>query len=240
MKIAIMQPYFFPYLGYFQLADKVDEFVFLDDVNYFKKGFISRNAILQNGSHFAFSVSISKASQNKKINELSYTGEFEKLFALLRHNYGRCTFFQQVMPIVESVCKSANQNVALKNAASISSVFQYLEDTKVFKTASQLNLDPGLRGADRLISVCKELGASTYVNAIGGVGLYKPQVFEEHGIELQFLKPQLQAYSQECEGFVPGLSVIDAMMRLDQRELRMHLKAGELISANQAARETNT
>lgn len=216
---AIMQPYFFPYIGYYQLVYEVEKFVFLDDVNFIKKGYINRNAILLQGQRYEFSVPVSKVSQNRHINDHNYTGEFEQFLSLIERGYKKAPFFSDVFPIIQSVALAPNQNVAKKNADSITSIFSYLNIYKDFSFASDNNLDGEYKGQERILALCQKLGINRYRNAIGGRELYDLESFNKNGIELKFIETQLKAYKQGAADFVPYLSMIDILMHCNKEEV---------------------
>lgn len=228
MKIAIMQPYFFPYIGYFQLANSVDEFVFFDDVNFIKKGFIHRNNILLNKEKFQFSIPVTKVSQNRKINEHFYKGEFDVFIKQVEAAYKNAPFFADVYPIISSICTDANENVAKKNALSIKSVFNYLGIPFVYSFSSILQIRGDIRAQDRIIEICKKKTITRYVNASGGKELYEYEKFLAKNIQLSFLATKLPEYEQSKNKFVIGLSIIDALMYCDKEAVIGMINAGRL------------
>lgn len=231
MILAVMQPYLFPYLGYFQLVSSVDHFVFLDDVAFIKKGFINRNRILLNGQPFAFSVPVERISQNRRINEHYFTGEFDTFLTQLRHAYSKAPFFEPVFTLIESVCLALEQNVAKKNAASIQAVFDYLQLPFSFSLASSLpNDDAG--GQQRILDLCQYFSADTYHNAAGGQALYDSEEFAACGVRLRFLQNHFPVYAQ-CGGgaFVPGLSIIDVLMNNAPEQVLAMLRDYDLREA---------
>ncbi len=216
MKLAIMQPYIFPYVGYFQLVHAVDCFVFYDDVNFIKRGWINRNNILINAKPHLLSFPCIGASQNKLINEVEVNlsdKQYSKLLKSVEMAYKHAPYFDQVMPLINAVFSSEATNIAQLAALSITAVFEYLELPRDFKFSSrEFQQSRGLEKADRLIHISSELSASHYINAIGGMELYDKPYFEEKGIQLSFLKPCLAPYKQFDEPFVPALSIIDVLM----------------------------
>lgn len=98
-----MQPYLFPYLGYFQLIQAVDKFILLDDVNFIKRGWVNRNRILVNGKDHLFSLPLQRASQFKKINDLKladYPGWRNRFFKTLTHAYRQASQYEPVMKML--------------------------------------------------------------------------------------------------------------------------------------------
>jgi hypothetical protein len=224
MKGAIMQPYLFPYIGYYQLAYEVDKFVFLDDVNFIKKGYINRNAVLLQGQRHEFSVPVAKVSQNRHINEHSYTGEFTAFLGLIKQSYSSAPFFKDIWPLVESVVLDADLNVARKNAKSISAVFSYLGVDREFLFSSDIGLDAEYKGQERILALCQNIGIKQYRNAVGGQSLYEASAFNAKEIQLRFIQTHLQPYAQSTANFVPYLSMIDVLMYCDKLEATNLLK----------------
>ena len=212
MRVAIMQPYFFPYIGYFQLIHAVDKFVIYDDVSYIKQGWINRNRILERDKPTYFTLYTQGASSNKLINEIFVGHNVEKLIKTLKHNYKRAPFFQTTMPLIESLLRNEEKNLALFLTYCLKGLCEYLMiDTQIL-LSSQIKKDGSLKKEQRLIDICKKLGCNFYINAIGGQALYRQDEFSKAGIRLSFLKPDPINYCQFKNGFVPWLSIIDVMM----------------------------
>lgn len=223
-KVAVMQPYLFPYLGTYQLAHAADCFVFFDDVAFIKKGYIHRNQLLLDGQAHAFSVPVRQMSQNRTILQHDYTGDWEHLRGLLHAAYRKAPNHAAVMPLVEAVIGEANENVAHKNARSLRLVFEYLGLAREWRFASDLPSAGPLRGAERIQDLCRQLGAQTYVNASGGRALYDAAAFSAQGLALRFLQSQGTPYAQQGGGaFVPNLSMLDLLMHLPPEAVREQL-----------------
>lgn len=229
MRGAIMQPYFFPYIGYYQLAHEVERFVFLDDVNYIKKGFINRNAILLQNERHEFSVPAEKISQNRAINKHNYTGEFSKFLSLIWQAYKKAPFFEQVMPLIESVVREGDNNVARKNAKSLTTVFSYLGIEREYIFSSDIALEAENKGQDRILALCKKLNINQYRNAIGGQSLYDSAAFQPVGIELKFIRSNINSYPQGIDEFVSHLSIIDVLMHCSKQDVIRQLSDYSLI-----------
>jgi hypothetical protein len=216
MAVAIMQPYFFPYLGYFQLVQAVDDFVFYDDVMFIKKGWINRNRILMQGNEFLFTIPLEKQSQNKSIrdSQVAWGPEFPgKLLSQLESAYKKSPHYEKVMPLIRQLLSQQTGSMAELAGKSIELVWQYLGQEKRFHYSSQM-IDSQVDGrAERLIHVTKILGSTQYINALNGQSLYEKDFFAAHGVELQFIKPTLSAYMQgKSLDFISGLSIIDVLM----------------------------
>lgn len=228
-KIAIMQPYLFPYLGYFQLINAVNEYVIYDDVQFMKRGRINRNSILMNGQKWPFTISISGASTTKLINEVEIKDDFQKFEKTIAMAYNKAPYKAQACKLIHAICSYENKNLACFIGNSIKEIANYLEiDTKLLYS-SGLNKKSNLKGQKKIIAICKELKACTYINSIGGQGLYNKGEFKGNDLELKFLKPVLKKYKQLDNEFVPHLSIIDVMMFNSPAEIRKMLNDYELI-----------
>ncbi|WP_018125534.1 WbqC family protein [Desulfovibrio oxyclinae] len=216
MRLAVMQPYFLPYLGYFQLLASVDRFVVLDDVNYIKRGWVNRNRILVDGRPNTFSLPVKKASQNKMINELELGQDYEdwarRFLKTIKHAYKKAPMYNNVMPLIEDMlaCKISGLSTFLVH--SLKRVCSYLGISTEIVETSSVYPRKGLSGSDRVLDICIQNCAETYVNLPGGRDLYDCATFRRKGISLEFLQPKLRSYPQGTGDFVSGLSVLDAMM----------------------------
>jgi hypothetical protein len=224
MAVAIMQPYFFPYLGYFQLVQAADHFVLYDDVKFIKKGWINRNRISNHNRIFWIRVPIHKLSQNKTIREtlIAWDAGFSsKLIVQLHSSYKKAPYFNQVIGIVENVIYKKPSNLAEFAGESVISVFEYLGIKKNIYYSSQLEDCEKCGRVERLISITNYFNDSTYINPINGKNLYDKNVFAEHNIDLRFLLPELPEYSDNSrKRFIPGLSIIDILMWNDVQSVR--------------------
>lgn len=229
MKLAVMQPYFFPYLGYWQLIDAVDEFVLFDDVNFIKKGFINRNNILIQGAAKRFNLELSKASQNKYINEIDIGSNHGEILKKTYHAYKNAPFFEPVYALVEQILAYEEDNLAKFLGNSIETVSQYLGIDTKFHYSSDIPKNQELKAQDKIIDICLKTGASTYVNLPGGRDLYKPDVFIKNNLKLKFIHPKQFEYVQFGNPFVPNLSIIDVMMFCGSQQLTGALTGYELI-----------
>ena len=214
MTIGIMQPYFFPYLGYWQLISTVDRYVVYDDVTYIKGGWINRNNILINGKASLITLPLDNSSSFKKINEIEITKDkkpVEKLIRSIGMAYAKAPYRDEVMPLIEDLLLR-NTNIARLNYESILKIKEYLGfDTEIILSSSMAKND-ALKGQDKVIHINKLLGATRYINAIGGMELYNRQDFEAEGLELKFLQMRNISYKQLKNDFVPYLSIIDVLM----------------------------
>lgn len=232
MKIAIMQPYYFPYIGYWQLLAAVDTFVVFDDVNYIKRGWINRNRIQYQNNEKYMNVYLKGASQNKLINEIQVNeGDRRNInnLTIIKDAYKNAPMFYKVYPLVEKIiCKDEN-NLALFLGNLIDEVKKYLGIETELLYSSEIEKDNSLRGQDKIIEICKKLNANQYLNAIGGRGLYDGKEFLKHDIKLYFLKTGVIKYQQFGTVFHENLSIIDVMMFNEVKQIRKFLFAYELL-----------
>ena len=234
MKLGIMQPYFFPYIGYWQLMHAVDSYVIYDDVNYIKGGWVNRNRILVNGEAKYFNLQLSGASPNKKINEIYVTGNISvnnKNLRILEADYKKAPHFSEIFPVLEEIIQgNGSEPVSLYLKRSFEIVNNYLEQPKKLLLSSELKKDCTLTGEEKVLAICEELNATEYYNAMGGMELYSTENFKEKGIDLRFLKSNRIEYKQFSEGFFPNLSIIDVLMFNSKSDIRDFLGEYTLIN----------
>jgi hypothetical protein len=229
MKLGIMQPYFFPYIGYWQLLNYVDTYVVYDDVNYIKGGWINRNFILANGKKSLLTLQLKKASPNKLINEIEIGDNFNKKLKTISQAYSKAPFFDSIFPIIESLFMSSESNLAFFLFESIKKISEYLEIETSILLSSSLQKDNSLSGQDKIVNICQKLEADTYVNAIGGQDLYSKNIFLENNIKLDFLKSNSIEYPQFNNEFIANLSMIDVLMFNSPSQIKEYLSRFELV-----------
>jgi WbqC-like protein family len=229
MRVAIMQPYLFPYLGYYQLAAAVDRWVFYDDVMFIKKGFINRNSILVNGAGYRFTVPITNQSQFRAINDHYAIPPFDGILRIIDHAYEKAPGYSRVFPMVSSVLDGRETNIARIAGASVSAVFDYLGIGIHASWSSAISGHQHLKGQERILAICKTLGASEYVNPIGGVELYDEALFASRGIRLRFHRMRPVSYHQGNVPFAPNLSMIDVLMHNDPDRVVSLLRECDLV-----------
>jgi hypothetical protein len=214
MKIGIMQPYFLPYIGYFQLIQAVDQFIVYDNIQYTKKGWINRNRFLQNGKDVLLSVPLKKDSDLLDIKDREISADFkkDKLLNQIREAYRRAPYFAQTFPLVEQIVQYRDNNLFRFLHHSIVKTCEYLGITTEIRISSGISINHSLKSQEKVLALCKAVGASTYVNAIGGLELYSKETFREKGIDLKFIKSKPFEYAQFSAPFVPWLSIIDVIM----------------------------
>lgn len=229
MKAAIMQPYIFPYIGYFQLINAVDKFVIYDDIEYTKKGWINRNRILINGTDHMFTIPLAKGSDFLPIDKRSLADNYfehkKKILGQIHSTYIKSPHFKTVFPIIEDCLNFENKNLFSFIFNSLKVVCDYLDIKMEFIISSSLSIDTSLKGEDKVIAINKKIGATTYINAIGGQELYSKERFAENNIELKFIKTSPIVYPQFKNNFIPYLSIIDVMMFNSKEEIKEYLKS---------------
>jgi hypothetical protein len=214
MKLGIMQPYFLPYIGYFHLLASVDQFIVYDNIKYTKKGWISRNRMLLNGTDAMFSLPLKKGSDSLDIVERELAAEFDrsKLLNQFRGAYSRAPQFDLTKPILERILRYEHTNLFRYIHHSIVRQCQHLGIKTQIRISSEIAIDHELKGQDKVLALCKAVAADTYINPIGGAKLYSKDAFRAHGINLQFIKSQPFEYTQFGNVFVPWLSIVDVLM----------------------------
>ena len=229
---CVMQPYLFPYLGYWQMLAAVDNFVIFDDVNFINKGWINRNNILLSGKQHMFTLPLIKASQNKLIREIEIVPESRERLKILKtfnNAYKKAPFFDSVYPIIEKILLNDESNLSLFLKYHFQLVFKYLGiSTKIFMS-SEFEKEDSLRGADKIIKICRLLDTDIYINAIGGRELYSSGEFENNGMHLKFIKMRPIHYRQFDNDFVPFLSIVDVLMFNEVALVRSFLNEYDLV-----------
>jgi len=233
MKLAIMQPYFFPYIGYWQLLEAVDEFIIYDNIEYTKKGWINRNRILDNGTDSYITIPIKKDSDFLDVKDRHIAKSFEqgknKMLAKIKSSYAKAPEFDNIFPIVEKIINFENDNLFDFVRNSLETTKEYLNIKTPLTPSSSISLEANLKAEKKVIAICKEKDADTYINAIGGVDLYDKKRFLDNKIDLKFLKSKDINYRQFDNAFVPGLSIIDVMMFNTQEQIKEYLKHYSLV-----------
>ena len=227
-----MQPYIFPYIGYFQLIKATDVFVFYNDTNFKVRGWINRNRILCNNNEYVFTIGCEKISQNKRICDTKLhfkKKQKKKLLDTIYLNYKKAPYFE---PIYDIFYKTINSDVTFIDELAISSVkniCQFLALKKTFKISKNLYSNDNLKGENRLIDICTKEKISKYINLIGGQDIYDKEYFLEKGIELSFLKSNPLSYVQFKSPFIPFLSIIDVLMFNNKHQTISFLNQYKLI-----------
>jgi len=238
MNLAVMQPYLFPWIGYFQLIDCADRFLIYDDVQYIKGGWINRNRLLMNGQAVFFTLPVRGGSHASPINQRRFAETFERdkkrLLKTLQSAYASAPHFKSTLRVVQECLACEEDNVAQFLTRSLRILCETLNITTPLEVSSHANSAANFRGQDRLVQLCRELGATQYINAIGGRELYDPTPFAEQGVELRFLQTREIRYEQLKAPFTPNLSIIDVMMFNDRERIAALLKEYDLVTANRS------
>lgn len=238
MKIAIMQPYFFPYIGYFKLINAADIFVIYDNIEYSKKGWINRNRLVFNNKVSTFSLPLVKSSNSQMIinkmisNDTSAKKLLNKTLNLIDINYKNSKNYKEIFPIINNIFADTNQNLFNFLFKSICEICRILNiNTEIIKS-SKINIDDNLRHEKRVIATCKKLKALYYINSIGGTSLYSSNTFLDNGIKLRFIKTGQFTYYQNDNFFFENLSIIDTLMHVSIEDLSDELSNYNLISTH--------
>lgn len=235
MKIAGMQPYLFPYIGYFQIIYAADRFVIADNAQFINRGWINRNRILVDDKAHMITAALTKDCSHLKINERFFTNEFnekgkKKILKTIHHAYKKAPNFKICYDLVESILMYNNNNVAEFTKNSLKEICSFLEIETLVLTQSELDIPSQLEAQDTVIQICKKLNATRCINAIGGMQLYSAKEFEKNGVDLKFIKiKEAFKYKQFNDQFIPNLSIIDVMMFNSQMETKKLLTEFDLI-----------
>ena len=234
MKTAVMQPYFFPYMGYFQLISAVDTFIIFDDVQYINKGWINRNRLLNDSDGLLFTVPLKKSSREAFINQRSiseeWTRESQRLLKNIKRIYSSAPYFETVIELIAEIVRYKEDNLARYVTYSLSLISQHLRIETSFINASDYSLDDNMKGGARIIELCKKTNTNHYINPIAGKELYARESFDRSEIKLSFLSPLNIQYKQFEAPFVPDLSIIDVLMFNSLEDVSIFLSSYDLIS----------
>ena len=233
MTLAIMQPYFFPYIGYWQLINAVDTFVIYDNIQFSKNGWFHRNNILLNNKKTLFSIPLKKDSDYLDVKDrfLAETAkkQTKKIITQIENSYRKAPHFQKVFPIVKEIFLYENKNLFEYIYNSVIKLTDFLDiDTKII-ISSTINIDHSLKSQTKVLALNKALGAVKYINPIGGTALYDYARFQQENIELKFLKSEIPEYKQFGDEFIPYLSIIDILMFNSKDEIKKMLNKFELV-----------
>lgn len=229
MKTAVMQPYIFPYIGYYQLIDAVDNFIIFDDVNFIMRGWINRNNILLDGNKYLFSIPLEKPSQNKLIcdTKLSFS-EKEKLkfLKVITFAYSKAPQFKEIYNLIEEIIMFDDSHLVNYLQNSLVKTCEYAGIKSKIMKSSEINHDLSLKAENKIIDLCKKINTTTYINLPGGRSLYNPDNFKKNDIELKFINSFSDkiVYKQYKNDFIANLSFLDLMMFNSKSELNTLLK----------------
>ena len=241
--ICIMQPYIFPYIGYFQLFEVCDVFVIYDDVQYMKGGWINRNKILYHGSPKYITFPVKKVPLETTINKCFFHDNIKKkknkILSTLHQVYSKAPFFQSVYPLINDIIKINENNVARFAENSLKSILDYLGINVEIRRSIDLKFNKTLKGQDRVIAIVKKVGGDCYINPIGGQDLYSSAEFAASNIDLRFLNCKAEPYKQFSNEFVANLSIIDVLMFNSIEKIQFMLKQFQLVEKINIIQDTS-
>jgi len=235
MKLGIMQPYFFPYIGYFQLINAVDEFIIYDNIQYTKKGWTNRNRILVNGKPAYITLPLKSDSDYLHIcdRHLSDSWKHERVHLLnqIKNAYCKAPFFPEIYTLIEKCIMFPDGNLFMFIYNSLVQIKQYLEIVTSINVSSSIEIDHNLKAADKVIALCKARNANVYINPFGAfqTGYYTKEIFKKEGIDIYFSHVDLIRYKQFEYDFVPNLSIIDIIMFNSKDKVQQLLNCYTLV-----------
>ena len=222
MRVAIMQPYFLPYIGYFQLIASADLFIVYDNIKYTKKGWINRNRMVQNGKDVLFSLPLKRDSDFLSVCDREIASDFDskKLLRQFAGAYRDAPYIEQTLPLIEDIVKHADMNLFQFVHNSIVKICRHLEIQTVIKKSSEVPIDHELKSQEKVLALCNKVGATTYINSAGGIELYSESAFHAQNIDLRFIRSKSFQYSQFGSEFIPWLSIVDVLMFNPREHIR--------------------
>ena len=226
-----MQPYLYPYIGYFQLISAVDKFVLADTYQYTKQTWINRNRLVFNGEIDYFNIPVSKPSVRSQISEIQISDTYSpsKLYNKIEMNYEKTQGWKDFSDNLHEVLHKSTTDLYDLIEYSVRTLTTILEINTEICRISDLQIQGNISGEERVIAICKTLGATQYINLPGGVDLYSNKAFEMNGIELLFLHPILKDYQQKLREFESHLSILDVGFSIGKQELiDTHLQSYKL------------
>ena len=224
MKISVMQPYFFPYLGYFSLIQDSDVFVVLDNVQYVRRGWMNRNRVIgKNQSPVYFHLSTIKAPQKTMTRQIKidHNREWKKtLLDKLDYYEKSAPYFEETKAMVERLISFETDSLCDMNIHILEELCKFLGITTKFVLASDLEIDESkiIETDDWGLEITKTFGASDYINLWGGRHIYSVNKYNNSNITLKFIENELVYYNQHNEMFIKSLSIIDVLMYNDRAE----------------------
>jgi hypothetical protein len=234
MRLAIMQPYFFPYLGYFELLDNVDCWLVFDNAQYVRRGWINRNRIMHPREGWKYlTVPVSRAPQKTEIRHMRLVEGLDWKQHVLKevaHYKASAPNYRALVEIISDIDCADGGSLSQLNLDLVTKVCEVLGIEVQIALASALQqAEPkDLSAQQRILHYCKILNAETYLNLPGGRDLYEARAFETQGIKLRFLKERKYKLNHQPESVPANLSVIDAMMWADAGDIRACLDHGGL------------
>jgi len=228
-----MQPYLFPYIGYWQLINAIDTFVIYDNIQFSKKGWFHRNNFLMNGKKTLFTIPLKKDSDSLDVVDRFISDDSEKqinkIIAQIKNSYREAPYYKDIFPLIEALFLYQEKNLFLYISYSIEMICDYLDiDTHIVRS-STIDIDHNLKSQAKVIAINKRLNSTKYINPIGGTKLYDVESFNKEAIKLQFLESKVPKYRQFDDDFVPYLSIIDIMMFNSKEEVKYMLEQYKLL-----------
>lgn len=234
MKIGIVQPYFLPYIGYFALINSVDKFVYFDDVQYIRRGWVNRNRIKIVDNWHYITLPVSKASFSANINEIYIAKdekEVNKIKKSIENNYRKAPCYNEIKELLFDLIVSG-KNLSKLNISLTNKVCNYLDINTKMYISSEIIKSNFLKGEDKIIDICKILDGNHYINPIGGVKIYSKEKFSKYGIKLNFIKMNEIVYPQGKRDFIPNLSIVDVLMWNSKEDIRSILNNYILVEGD--------
>ncbi|CAH0131508.1 hypothetical protein E3Z27_07770 [Pseudomonas mediterranea] len=234
-RIALMQPYFLPYLGYFQLIAAVDCFVIYDNVQFIKNGWIERNRYLLGQEPKWFRVPLTKGSHTQQIMEKRISEAFDPgdILNQLSFAYRRAPHASRMLAWLEALLVAPARNIAELNERMLRACCSLIGLQTPITRSSDLPISADSKAQDRVLEVVQASTGTHYLNPFNGGHLYQAEAFQQAGITLELLKPALPDYRQGSDEhpFVPGLSILDALMYNDPQTVGAWARCGEIVRA---------
>ena len=228
-----MQPYFFPYIGYFQLVNAVDEFIIYDNIEFTKKGWINRNRILVNGKDAIISLPIKRDSDYLDVKDRflsdSWEVERKKMLNRIVESYRKAPYYKECYDLIEKCINYEERNLFKFILHSVQTIMKYLNIDTNLVVSSTISINHKLKSEEKVIAICKKRGAEIYINPFGGKELYNKEHFLKNNLKLQFQKSNNISYSQFNNEFKPLLSIIDVLMFNSKDEIKTFLRDFQLI-----------
>ena len=230
MKLGIMQPYFFPYLGHFDLINLVDEWIVFDTPQYMRHHWVNRNRVLHPNAGWQYiTVPLRKHPQDTPINQVQIAMENDwrnRILRQLEHYRREAPYYKQVAGFLEECFSEASPNLSETNILTLRKTCQRLGISTPFHVFSQMDLaltedveGPG----DWALNISRVVGASEYVNPPGGAALFNESKFTADNIKLTIQAFMNMIYPCGPYQFEPGLSVLDVMMWNSPEQIKQYL-----------------
>ena len=226
-----MQPYFLPYIGYFQLINMVDEFIIYDNIQYTKKGWINRNRILQNDKPYHITLPLKKASDYLDVKDRYIADNFDrkKLLSQVKSAYSKAPYYPEIFEIFKTIIMFNDQNLFAYTYNSILKILEILDIKTKIDISSHIPINHNLKSHEKVLALCKYKNATAYINPPGGVLLYDKLTFKDNNIDLQFQKPIVEMYKQFNNEFVDSLSILDVLMFNGIEKTRLMIKKHDFL-----------